>query len=58
MTFIIAEGGVNHGGDVSQACLLADAAKEAGADVFVSASYIFGIDNTRKAYEELNELTR
>ena len=32
MTFIIAEAGVNHNGDVGQAYLLADAAKEAGAD--------------------------
>ncbi|MBI1838889.1 MAG: ribulose-phosphate 3-epimerase [Candidatus Colwellbacteria bacterium] len=33
-------------------------AKEAGADVFVAASYIFGSDSPGKAYQELNELTR
>lgn len=32
MTFVIAEAGVNHNGDVGQAVLLANAAKEAGAD--------------------------
>ena len=32
MTFIIAEAGVNHGGDIGQAFLLCNAAKEAGAD--------------------------
>ena len=32
MTFVIAEAGVNHNGDIGQAFLLANAAKEAGAD--------------------------
>ena len=32
MTFIVAEAGVNHNGDIGQAFLLANAAKEAGAD--------------------------
>lgn len=32
MTFIIAEAGVNHNGDIGQAFLLCNAAKEAGAD--------------------------
>ena len=32
MTFVIAEAGVNHNGDVATAYLLADAAKNAGAD--------------------------
>ena len=32
MTFVIAEAGVNHNGDVATAYLLADAAKEAGAN--------------------------
>lgn len=32
MTFIIAEAGVNHGGDMGQAFLLCNAAKECGAD--------------------------
>lgn len=32
MTFIIAEAGVNHNGDIGQALLLCNAAKEAGAD--------------------------
>ena len=31
-TFIIAEAGSNHDGDFEQACLLIDAAAEAGAD--------------------------
>ena len=33
MTFVIAEAGVNHQGDVGQAILLANAAKDAGADI-------------------------
>lgn len=32
MTFVIAEAGVNHNGDIGQAFLLCNAAKEAGAD--------------------------
>ena len=32
MTFIIAEAGVNHGGDIGQAILLCNAAKDSGAD--------------------------
>ena len=32
MTFVIAEAGVNHNGDIGQAILLCNAAKEAGAD--------------------------
>ena len=32
--YVIAEGGVNHGGSVQQACELATVAKRCGADAF------------------------
>lgn len=40
MTLIIAEAGVNHNGDISLACKLAKAAKDAGADIVKYQTFI------------------
>lgn len=46
-TFIIAEAGVNHNGDIGLACRLVDAAKEAGADCVKFQTYVTDNDTSR-----------